>query len=118
MTPILSNDDRLVFAHENGQPLRLALPNDLLKRLIRDHDLQPITVHGLRHTHASMLFEAGASIKEVQERLGHSDIKMTMNIYTHVTKAAKEKTADRFAKFMESGPQETTQDVVTDGQEK
>lgn len=116
--PFLSKDDRLVFAHENGQPLRLALPNDMLKRLIRDHDLQPITVHGLRHTHASMLFEAGASIKEVQERLGHSDIKMTMNIYTHVTKAAKEKTADRFAKFMESGPQETTQEVVTDGQEK
>lgn len=118
VAPLSSKDDRLVFAHQDGKPLRLALPNDLLNRIIRDHEFHPITVHGLRHTHASMLFEAGASIKEVQERLGHSDIKMTMNIYTHVTKAAKEKTADRFAKFMESGPQETMPDEVADGQEK
>ncbi|MEX3746540.1 tyrosine-type recombinase/integrase [Lysinibacillus xylanilyticus] len=33
-----------------------------------------------------MLFEAGASLKEVQDHLGHSDVKTTMNIYTHVTK--------------------------------
>jgi hypothetical protein len=42
-------------------------------------------IHGLRHTHASLLFEAVASIKEVQERLGHYDIQMTMNIYINVT---------------------------------
>jgi site-specific recombinase XerD len=50
----------------------------------------------LRHTYASLLFEAGASIKEVQERLGHSDIKMTMNIYTHVTNNLKKQTASKF----------------------
>ncbi|WP_367303128.1 tyrosine-type recombinase/integrase [Bacillus haynesii] len=38
------------------------------------HKLHRITIHGLRHTHASLLFEAGASIKEVQERLRHSDV--------------------------------------------
>jgi integrase len=36
-----------------------------------------------------------------QPRLGHSDIQMTMNIYTYVTKTVKEKTANRFEKFME-----------------
>ncbi len=53
------------------RPLRLAQPNDILKSFIKRHELHPITIHGLRHTHASLLFEAGASIKEVQARLGH-----------------------------------------------
>ncbi|RST71877.1 integrase [Siminovitchia acidinfaciens] len=60
-----------------------------------------MTIHGLRHTNASLLFEAGASIKEVQERLGHSDIQMTMNIYTHVTDYLKEKTAEKFQRYIE-----------------
>lgn len=112
-----SKDDRYIFTREDGNPLRLAYPNDKLDEIIRLHELHPVTVHGLRHTHASLLFEAGASIKEVQERLGHSDIKMTMNIYTHVTKSVKEKTADRFEKFMEIDDQISGTDVVTNGQE-
>ncbi|WP_251574765.1 tyrosine-type recombinase/integrase [Paenibacillus sp. MER TA 81-3] len=59
----------------------MAYPNDRLNEIITKYNLHKITVHGLRHTHASLLFEAGASIKEVLERLGHSDIKMTMNIF-------------------------------------
>lgn len=59
-----------------------------------------MTVHGFRHTHASLLFEAGATIKEVQERLGDLDIQTTMNVYAHVTDASKDKTADLFARFM------------------
>lgn len=90
----------LIFSRFDNTPLRLAYPNDKLKEIIKQFNLHPITIHGLRHTHASLLFEAGASIKEVQERLGHSDIKMTMNIYTHVTNAVKEKTASRFDEFM------------------
>ncbi|MBP1312271.1 integrase [Paenibacillus sp. 1182] len=115
--PIGTNDDRMIFTREDGTPIRLAYPNDKLNEIIRSNNLHKITVHGLRHTHASLLFEAGASIKEVQERLGHSDIKMTMNIYTHVTKAVKEKTADRFEKFMEFEPPITGSDVVTNDQE-
>ncbi|WGV33581.1 site-specific integrase [Paenibacillus polymyxa] len=115
--PIGPNDDRMVFTREDGTPIRLAYPNDKLNEIIRSNNLHKITVHGLRHTHASLLFEAGASIKEVQERLGHSDIKMTMNIYTHVTKAVKEKTADRFEKFMEFESPIAGSDVVTNDQE-
>lgn len=59
-----------------------------------------ISVHGLRHTHASLLFEAGASLKDVQSKLGHKDIQTTMNIYTHVTETKKQKTQDKFAEFM------------------
>ncbi|PAE27569.1 hypothetical protein CHI07_18810 [Paenibacillus sp. 7884-2] len=49
---------------------------------------------------ASLLFAAGASIKDVQFRLSHTDIKTTMDIYTHVTDEAKEKTAEMFQEYM------------------
>ncbi|WP_025693048.1 site-specific integrase [Paenibacillus zanthoxyli] len=105
---------KFLFTREDGvTPIRLAYLNDLLKALIEKHKLHPITVHGLRHTHASMQFEAGATIKEVQEQLGHSDIKMTMDIYTHVTSTVKEKKANRFEKFMESDAPITGSNVVT-----
>ncbi|RAP29984.1 hypothetical protein C2W64_02539 [Brevibacillus laterosporus] len=91
----------MIFTRVDGKPLRLAYLNEKRKKIIKKYNLHPITIHGLRHTHASLLFEANASIKEVQERLGHTDIKMTMNIYTHATKSVKEQTANKFLHFLE-----------------
>ncbi|MEH7546977.1 MULTISPECIES: tyrosine-type recombinase/integrase [Bacillaceae] len=83
--------NNLVFTREDGIPSRLAYLNEKLNILIKKHNLHSITIHGLRHTHASLLFKAGTSIKEVQEWLGHTDIQMTMNIYTHVQISLKSK---------------------------
>ncbi|HZH59522.1 MAG TPA: site-specific integrase [Metabacillus sp.] len=95
------DDNKMVFDRDDGSPMRLAYPNEKLAALNKKHGLHKITIHGLRHTHASLLFEAGASIKEVQEWLGHSDIQITMNIYTHVTDYLKEQTADKFQRYIE-----------------
>lgn len=73
---------------------------NVINRIIKKRDLKRITVHQLRHSHCSLLFESGATIKEVQERLGHSSYEVTLNIYTHVTEQKKDETADRFAKHM------------------
>lgn len=94
-------DYNIVFTRTVGTPLRLAYLNEKLNILVKRHNLHSITIHGLRHTHASFLFEAGANIKEVQERLGHSDIQMRMNVYTHVTDTLKEQTAEKFQKYIE-----------------
>lgn len=77
----------------------LVIQNEIDKN--RENKMKRITVHGFRHTHASLLFESGASIKDVQVRLGHSDIQTTMDIYTHVSKAAKEKLAEKFNSFID-----------------
>ncbi|MFS0948531.1 tyrosine-type recombinase/integrase [Enterococcus durans] len=58
-------------------------------------------MHGLRHTHASLLLEAGANIKDVQERLGHSSIQITMDLYIHITDKRKKETAAQFAKYID-----------------
>ncbi|WP_264989851.1 tyrosine-type recombinase/integrase [Lysinibacillus piscis] len=60
-------------------------PNDKLAAFYKRHpNLHRIKVHDFRHTHTSLFFESGASLKGVQVRLGHSDIKTTMDIYTHL----------------------------------
>lgn len=102
--PIKVDTEQIVFPtiiSGKQEYLRLAYLNDIQRQLTKKYNLKKINVHGLRHTHASILFEAGASVKEVQTRLGHTDIHTTMNIYTHVTDSIKEKTADTFEKFMD-----------------
>ncbi|MCD1023509.1 site-specific integrase [Enterococcus sp. SMC-9] len=65
------------------------------KRIAAAVGLQNIGNHGFRHTHATMLFEAGVDAKEIQERLGHSSITITMDTYTHLTKNNKTSTVDK-----------------------
>ena len=96
----LSND-QLLFSNKNNEPLRPWLVQFWNRSVAKDTGIKYITVHGFRHTHASLLFEAGTPMQDVKERLGHSDINTTMNIYTHVTKSEQKKPADNFARFME-----------------
>ncbi len=64
------------------------------------HDLNlAFNYHSLRHTHATMLIEAGADLKDVQERLGHSTIQTTMNRYVHNTDEMQCRTVDIFEKI-------------------
>ncbi len=56
--------------------------------------------HSLRHTHATMLIENGANIKDVQMRLGHSRIKTTLDTYTHATEKMANNTVDIFEKVV------------------
>lgn len=62
--------------------------------------LPRITPHGFRHTHASLLLEAGESVKVVQQRLGHENSKVTLDIYAHITNNAPKKTGQEFADMM------------------
>ncbi len=57
-----------------------------LKKVLDDLDLKSISMHGLRHTHASVLLYKKVSIYYVSERLGHQDIQTTISVYSHVIK--------------------------------
>ena len=56
-------------------------------------DFPEFDFHSLRHTHCTELLEAGFSPKAVQMRLGHKDIKTTLNIYEHITQSQEDKAA-------------------------
>ncbi|TPR38588.1 tyrosine-type recombinase/integrase [Apilactobacillus micheneri] len=92
---------QLVFASRTNNHKCLNTPAKWLKKIIKANNLKPITVHGFRHTHASALFSAGASIKEVQERLGHEDIQTTMDIYTHVTNQQNKEAVKKLVNYLD-----------------
>lgn len=94
------NKNQLIFSQlERNKFLNLGAPRNALVRITKKHDLEMVNIHGFRHTHCSLLFEADVPMKDVMERLGHADIQTTMNIYTHVTQDSRDKSAELFAKY-------------------
>ena len=92
---------KYIFENEFGKPIPTSLPRKWLLSILKDSKLRPIKIHGFRHTHASLCFDAGMTLKQVQYRLGHTDLKTTMNVYTHITTQAKDDIGERFAKYID-----------------
>lgn len=102
-------DNHLVFTrdiplkNEKDQPFDPDYLNRCMKTVVKENkEIREITIHGFRHTHCSLLFEAGATLKEVQDRLGHANSDITLKIYTHVTTHAKRETANKLALYLDS----------------
>jgi integrase len=76
---------RFVFTTAEGLPLVPCTVSHWFSRAVTQAALPKLSLHGLRHTHATLLLQAGVPAKVVQERLGHSSITITMDIYSHVT---------------------------------
>jgi len=89
-------DDDLVFSTLEGKPLR---PNTITRAWVTlsvRAGVKAIRLHDARHTHASIMLKQGIHPKIVQERLGHSSIEMTLDIYSHVMPGIQEAAAKRF----------------------
>ncbi|MEH7403352.1 tyrosine-type recombinase/integrase [Gottfriedia acidiceleris] len=96
-------DKGFVFADEYGYPSFNKRIQNRMKRLVKLSGItKSVTPHSFRHTHTSLLIEAGVGVKEVQQRLGHSDINTTMDIYAHMTKNMEEKASQKFSELMRS----------------
>ena len=67
----------------------------LVRRLNRQFGIQPIRLHDLRHTHATLLLEDGLDAKFVSERLGHDSVQTTLELYGHVTSSWRRDAAER-----------------------
>jgi integrase len=93
-------DDDFVFAHPDGTPLDPSTVSHAFNKVIRRAGLPHIRLHDLRHTHASLLLQAGVHPKVVQERLGHSSIRVTLDTYSHVMGGLQEVAAQRFDDFL------------------
>lgn len=78
-------DYDLVCCREDGTPIRPDSITVLYKAILRRAGLPPVRFHDLRHTHATLLLGQGVHPKVVSERLGHSQIAVTMDLYSDVT---------------------------------
>lgn len=83
-----------VFARPDGTPEPPYAVARKFKRRAAELGLPVIRFHDGRHTHASLQFEAGTDIKVISERLGHSSVGITADIYTHVRRATHDRAAD------------------------
>ena len=81
---IKSTGDSFVFAQPEGTPIKPGSITNEWKRLVGKHALPGIRFHDLRHTHATAMLASGIHPKIAQERLGHSTIAITMDLYSHV----------------------------------
>ena len=88
--------DRLVFSQPDGSPL---LPNTVTHafgKIARRAGLHGVTLHSLRHSHASIMLQEGVSSRTVADRLGHPTVVITLDTYSHLTPGVKEDAAMRF----------------------
>lgn len=89
----LYTDNNFVCTKENGKNVTPASIKSSTRTLSKKLDIA-FNFHSLRHTHATLLLENGAKMKEIQERLGHSRISVTMDTYSHVTDKMRNETVD------------------------
>lgn len=83
--PIFVSDDRKIYN---------STVNDILARCCKNADVPCISIHGLRHTHASLLLFAGVSIASVARRLGHASMTTTQRTYLHIIQELENKDVD------------------------
>jgi len=89
----------LIFPTNQGKILDYQRLRKSLQATFKATKLHDIGFHGFRHSHASLLLNAGVSYKEIQTRLGHASIKMTMDIYSHLEKEKESEAVELFAKY-------------------
>jgi integrase len=76
--------DSFVFAQPDGSRIKPGSITNEWKRLVLKHKLPMIRLHDLRHTHATAMLGSGVHPKIASERLGHSSIAITLDLYSHV----------------------------------
>jgi len=106
MLGIQLKDDDLVFSHLD-KPLRPNTVSRAWTMLAARYGLKVIRLHDARHTHASLMLKQGVHPKIVSERLGHSSVAITLDIYSHVLPGLQEAAAHQFEEGLQDGVPKT-----------
>lgn len=85
------NPEDLIFCGSNGAHVSRHKIRDIVNKHLELAGLQHITLHGLRHSFATRMFDKGYDVKEVQEHLGHASMDTTMKYYIHYTRSKDKK---------------------------
>ena len=96
-------DSGLVFTRPGGSPIHPDLITDWFRRLAGGAGLPPIRLHDVRHSYATAALAAGIPAKVVSERLGHANIAITLDVYSHVIPGMDAAAADAVASLILDG---------------
>ena len=82
-----------LFTDKNGNIFRPGYVSDIFQRILKENNLRPIRFHDLRHSSAGILISNRVPLVEVQQWLGHSTIRITADLYTHLEYEIKKRSA-------------------------
>lgn len=100
----LHQDRDLAFALEDGAPVHPEAIGRALRRIAKAAGVRPVRTHDLRHGWATAALEAGVHPKVVSDRLGHSKVSVTLDVYSHVAPAVEEEAARLVASKLLGAP--------------
>jgi integrase len=105
------SDDDFVFSKPDGSPLDPNVVTHNFTKVVKRAGLPHIRLHDLRHTHATLMLKAGVHPKIVSERLGHANISITLDTYSHVLPGLQEAAAERFDKLLNDSSFSQNEDI-------
>ncbi len=98
----LGRTESVIFSNFTDRYITQQTLGYRLGRIMKNAGLPNVGFHAFRHTHASMLLNVGVPYKQIQLRLGHASLQMTMDIYAHLSKESLKETASIFERKMTS----------------
>ncbi len=106
-------DEDFVFSWPDGRPLDPDVVTKAFHRIAGKAGITNIRLHDLRHTHATLMLKAGVHPKVVSERLGHANIGITLDIYSHVLPGLQEAAAEKFDRIFEEAANKNSEASVS-----
>lgn len=92
--------NQLVFSGRNNDYIIPTTISKMMNRVSEGCNLPHITVHGLRHTYATLAAQSGMPVKQLQAQLGHSKVEITLDVYTSITDEQRKDTANQYTSFV------------------
>lgn len=86
-----------LFTSSTGAPMHPDVPYNMLHKMLKRHGMEPVSLHSLRHTNATLLIGSGADVRTVSGRLGHSQTSTTLNIYAEFLQSADKAASEALA---------------------
>ena len=108
---IRQSNDGFVYAREDGQPIQPRSISHVWRQKLAGLNLPPIRFHDLRHAHATHLLGSGVHPKIASERLGHSKVGITLDLYSHVLPGMQEDAAARVDEAFQIAVKKRAEDI-------
>lgn len=106
-------DNGLLICNKDGKPMDDSYTRKLLIKFIKITGVPLLRIHDLRHTFASLLLQSGQHPKVIQEALGHSTIRMTMDLYSHLAPNMQDDAADALESILSDPIELPIKEIIT-----
>ncbi len=99
-TKFNKKQSQYIFPNDSGDMLHSSNYNRLWNKYKSESGIEGISAHSLRHAYCTILYDAGIDIKTAQELMGHSCVKMTQDVYTHISNNRRESAQEKLINFV------------------